>query len=136
MFIFSTQELIRHLWLLETVIFLHWCLICAILLGYFTWYITVVKVSAFQLQSIHVIYCNSLSCNAPMHVFVSVFCFCVSVSGLQSTHGIDCNLSIFVNWKLAFKISKAIWMMEFLIFNKFNSDSGLHEKCWIELWVQ
>jgi hypothetical protein len=27
---FSTPGLIRHLWLLKTVVFLHWCLICAI----------------------------------------------------------------------------------------------------------
>ncbi len=30
--IFSTPLLIRHLWQLETVVFLHWCLICALLL--------------------------------------------------------------------------------------------------------
>ncbi len=29
---FSTPGLIRHLWRLKTVVFLHWCLICAILL--------------------------------------------------------------------------------------------------------
>ncbi len=34
---FSTPVLIRHLWQLKTVIFLHWCLLCAVLfdeLGY------------------------------------------------------------------------------------------------------
>ncbi len=31
MFIFSTPVLIRHLWQLKTVAFLHWCLICAVL---------------------------------------------------------------------------------------------------------
>jgi hypothetical protein len=29
---FSTTELIRHLWHLKTIIFLHWCLICIVLL--------------------------------------------------------------------------------------------------------
>jgi hypothetical protein len=29
---FSTPELIRHLWKLKTIVFLHWCLICAVLL--------------------------------------------------------------------------------------------------------
>ncbi len=32
LFIFSTPVLFRHLWLLKTVAFLHWCLICAVLL--------------------------------------------------------------------------------------------------------
>jgi hypothetical protein len=27
---FSTPVLIRHLWQLETIVFLHWCLICTI----------------------------------------------------------------------------------------------------------
>jgi len=31
--IFSTPVLIRHRWQLKTVVFLHWCLICAVLLG-------------------------------------------------------------------------------------------------------
>jgi hypothetical protein len=35
LFIFSTPVLIRHLWQLMTVVFMHWCLICAVLLGYF-----------------------------------------------------------------------------------------------------
>jgi hypothetical protein len=30
LFIFSTPVLIRHLWQLKTVVFLHWCLICAV----------------------------------------------------------------------------------------------------------
>jgi hypothetical protein len=35
LFIFSTPVLIRHLWQLTTVVFLHWCLMCAVLLlGY------------------------------------------------------------------------------------------------------
>jgi hypothetical protein len=29
-FIASTPVLIRHLWQLETVVFLHWCLVCAV----------------------------------------------------------------------------------------------------------
>jgi hypothetical protein len=33
LFMFSTLELIRHLWQLKTVVFLHWCLICAFLLN-------------------------------------------------------------------------------------------------------
>ncbi len=33
---FSTQILIRYLWQLKTVVFLHWCLICAVLLQYST----------------------------------------------------------------------------------------------------
>jgi hypothetical protein len=33
LFIFSTPVLVRHLWQLKTVVFLHWCLICAALLG-------------------------------------------------------------------------------------------------------
>ncbi len=33
LFIFSTQMLIRHLWLLKTAVFLHWCLIHYVLLG-------------------------------------------------------------------------------------------------------
>ncbi len=32
LFIFSTPVLIRHLWQLKTVVFLHWCLIRAVLL--------------------------------------------------------------------------------------------------------
>jgi hypothetical protein len=33
---FSTPELIRHLWQLKTVVYLHWCLICTVLLcGFF-----------------------------------------------------------------------------------------------------
>jgi len=32
MFIFSTPGLIRHLWQLKAVVFLHWCLICYVLL--------------------------------------------------------------------------------------------------------
>ena len=32
LFIFSTPVLIRHLWQLKTVVFLHWCLICDVLL--------------------------------------------------------------------------------------------------------
>ncbi len=31
LFIFSTTVLIRHLWQLKTVVFLHWCLICVVL---------------------------------------------------------------------------------------------------------
>ncbi len=31
-FIFSTPVLIKHMWLLKTVVFLHWCIICAALL--------------------------------------------------------------------------------------------------------
>ncbi len=34
LFIFSTPVLIRHLWQLKTVVFLHWCRICALLLGF------------------------------------------------------------------------------------------------------
>ncbi len=30
MFIFTTPVLIRHLWQLKTVVFLHWCLICSV----------------------------------------------------------------------------------------------------------
>jgi hypothetical protein len=30
LFIFSTPELIRHLWQLKTAVFLHWCLIHAV----------------------------------------------------------------------------------------------------------
>ena len=30
---FSTPVLIRHLWQLKTVVFLHWCLLCAVLLN-------------------------------------------------------------------------------------------------------
>jgi hypothetical protein len=30
LFIFSTPVLIRHLWQLKTVVFLHWCQICAL----------------------------------------------------------------------------------------------------------
>jgi hypothetical protein len=33
LFIFSTPVLISHLWQLKTVIFLHWCLLCAVLLN-------------------------------------------------------------------------------------------------------
>ncbi len=32
MFIFSTLVLIRRLWQLNTVVFMNWCLICAVLL--------------------------------------------------------------------------------------------------------
>ncbi len=32
LFIFSTPELIRHLWQLKTIVFLYWHLICAVLL--------------------------------------------------------------------------------------------------------
>jgi len=37
MFIFSTPVLIRHLWQLKTVVFLHWCLICTVQLITSTW---------------------------------------------------------------------------------------------------
>jgi hypothetical protein len=30
LFIFSTPELIRNMWQLETAVFLHWCLLCAV----------------------------------------------------------------------------------------------------------
>ncbi len=40
-FIFSMPVLIRHLWQLKTVVFLHWCLICAVLLG-------LLKMNAFK----------------------------------------------------------------------------------------
>jgi hypothetical protein len=30
-FIVSTETLIRHLWQLKTIVFLHWCLTCAVL---------------------------------------------------------------------------------------------------------
>jgi hypothetical protein len=30
---FSTPVLIRHLWQIKTVVFLHWCLRCVVLLG-------------------------------------------------------------------------------------------------------
>ena len=33
LFTFSTPELIRHLWQLKTVVFLHWCLVHAVLMG-------------------------------------------------------------------------------------------------------
>ncbi len=33
LFIFPTPGLIRHLWKLKTVVFLHWCLICVVLSG-------------------------------------------------------------------------------------------------------
>jgi hypothetical protein len=32
LFIFSISVLIRHLWQLKTVVFMHWCLICVVLL--------------------------------------------------------------------------------------------------------
>ncbi len=32
LFIFSTPVLIRHLWQLMAAVFLHWCLICGVLL--------------------------------------------------------------------------------------------------------
>jgi len=32
LFIFSTPVLIRHLWQLKTLVSLHWCLICTVLL--------------------------------------------------------------------------------------------------------
>ncbi len=32
LFIFSTPLLIKHLWQLKTVVFQHWCIICAVLL--------------------------------------------------------------------------------------------------------
>ncbi len=32
LFIFSTTVLIRYLWQLKTVVFLHWCLKCTVLL--------------------------------------------------------------------------------------------------------
>ncbi len=34
LFNFSTPVLIRHLWQPKTVVFLHWCLICAVLLQF------------------------------------------------------------------------------------------------------
>ncbi len=34
LFIFSTAELIRNLWQPKTVVFLHWCLKCAVPLSY------------------------------------------------------------------------------------------------------
>jgi hypothetical protein len=35
LFIFSTPVLIRHLWQLKTVVFLHWCLMCVVLFNHF-----------------------------------------------------------------------------------------------------
>ncbi len=32
LFIFSTPVLIKHMWQLKTVVFLHWCLLCTVLL--------------------------------------------------------------------------------------------------------
>jgi hypothetical protein len=32
LFIFSTPVLIRHMWQLKKVVFLHWCLMCVVLL--------------------------------------------------------------------------------------------------------
>jgi hypothetical protein len=34
LFIFSTLVLIRHLWQLKAAVFLHWCLICNVLLSF------------------------------------------------------------------------------------------------------
>jgi hypothetical protein len=31
---FLTPELIRHLWELKTIVVLHWCIICTVLLGH------------------------------------------------------------------------------------------------------
>jgi hypothetical protein len=39
-FIFSTPVLIRNLWQLKTVVFLHWCLIRALLLAVYNLYET------------------------------------------------------------------------------------------------
>jgi hypothetical protein len=41
-YFFSTPVLIRHLWQLKTVVFLHWCLMCAVPLSG-TPYVTLVR---------------------------------------------------------------------------------------------
>jgi hypothetical protein len=44
LFISSTPELIRHLWQLKTVVFLHWCRKCAVILKVLVKYLASLKV--------------------------------------------------------------------------------------------
>ncbi len=48
-------ELIRHLWQLKTVVFLHWCLICVVLMWqiYFWLYFVVLLKSDLEVQQTH-----------------------------------------------------------------------------------
>ncbi len=45
LFIFSTLVLIRHRWQLKTAIFLHWCLMRAVLLQLFTKHTKMIKMA-------------------------------------------------------------------------------------------
>jgi len=76
LFIFSTPVLIRYLWQLKTVVFLHWCLIHAILL--FTFLKHAVPLAAFS-KTLVTLLLNSLfsidktgtqiqSCNSTSHL--------------------------------------------------------------------
>ncbi len=47
LFIFSTPVLIRHLWHLKTAVFVHWCLIRAVPLPYFTERVTIFTHKSF-----------------------------------------------------------------------------------------
>ncbi len=49
LFIFSMPGLIRHLWQLKTAIFLHWCLICAVLFSWLHIYCETVFMELFKL---------------------------------------------------------------------------------------
>jgi hypothetical protein len=42
---FSTPELIRHLWQLKTIVFLHWCLIWAV---FYSFCVVIFKIGIFQ----------------------------------------------------------------------------------------
>ncbi len=60
LFIFSTPVLIRYLWQLKTVVFLHWCRICAVPLNHgqnFTLTKTTVFISAYRL------FCDNIAVN-------------------------------------------------------------------------
>ncbi len=62
-FIFSTPELIRHTWQLKTVVFLHWCLICTVLL--FTYFKACRSIEIFR-------FVESDDSSAPAPVLISV----------------------------------------------------------------
>jgi hypothetical protein len=58
LFIFSTPVLIRYLWLLETVVFLHWCLIYGVLLSLVI--VVILWCSVFKSSAINSIYWTKL----------------------------------------------------------------------------
>ncbi len=62
LFIFSTPVLIRHLWQLNIVAFLHWCLICTVLLVKTIIFQNLTQNSASSEMFLTKTYASSLDC--------------------------------------------------------------------------